>query len=137
MIRVRKAIMAPALRSLFYATRDPTIISSGDFGSGSIIGSRGQIFMIRKRGNPNWGRPFRPATTLCTEFEMQATPSRPSCANGAKKTETDATSQNGCSKHGVSPSTHISAALPVFASITVELSSGTTDLPLTLIRIAL
>jgi hypothetical protein len=27
--------------------------------------------MIRKRGNPNWGRPFRPATTLSTEFEMQ------------------------------------------------------------------
>jgi hypothetical protein len=27
--------------------------------------------MLRKRGNPNWERPFPPATTLCTEFEMQ------------------------------------------------------------------
>jgi hypothetical protein len=27
--------------------------------------------MMHKRGNPNWGRPFPPATTLCTEFEMQ------------------------------------------------------------------
>ena len=25
----------------------------------------------RKRGNPNWGRPFQPASVLCTEFEMQ------------------------------------------------------------------
>jgi len=27
--------------------------------------------MIRKRGNPNWGRPMPPASVLCTEFEMQ------------------------------------------------------------------
>jgi hypothetical protein len=25
----------------------------------------------RKRGNPNWGRPLRPAPALATEFEMQ------------------------------------------------------------------
>jgi hypothetical protein len=25
----------------------------------------------RKRGNPNWGRPMRPAPALATEFEMQ------------------------------------------------------------------
>jgi hypothetical protein len=102
--------------------------------------------MLRKRGNPNWERPFPPATTLCTEFEMQVrqlhlTPEHYAVSaelrKWCEKAETDATSQNGCSKHGVSPSTHISAALPVFASITVELSSGTTDLPLTLIRIAL
>jgi hypothetical protein len=27
--------------------------------------------MIRKRGNPNWGRPMQSASILCTEFEMQ------------------------------------------------------------------
>jgi len=27
--------------------------------------------MIRKRGNPNWGRPMPPTSFLCTEFEMQ------------------------------------------------------------------
>jgi hypothetical protein len=27
--------------------------------------------MFRKRGSPNWGRPFPPASVLCTEFEMQ------------------------------------------------------------------
>ena len=25
----------------------------------------------RKRGNPNWGRPIRPAPVLATEFEVQ------------------------------------------------------------------
>ena len=25
----------------------------------------------RKRGNPNWGRPIRPAPALATEFELQ------------------------------------------------------------------
>ena len=25
----------------------------------------------RKRGNPNWGKPFRPVPVLATEFEMQ------------------------------------------------------------------
>jgi hypothetical protein len=28
--------------------------------------------MPKKRGNPNCGRPMRPASVLCTEFEMQA-----------------------------------------------------------------
>jgi len=27
--------------------------------------------MIRKRGNPNWGRPMRPAPVVATEFELQ------------------------------------------------------------------
>jgi len=27
--------------------------------------------MIRKRGNPNWGRPIPPVSILCAEFEMQ------------------------------------------------------------------
>ena len=27
--------------------------------------------MIRKRGNPNWGRPMRPAPAVATEFELQ------------------------------------------------------------------
>ena len=27
--------------------------------------------MTRKRGNPNWGRPLRPAPVVATEFEMQ------------------------------------------------------------------
>ena len=27
---------------------------------------------MRKRGNPNWGRPMPPASVLSTEFEMQA-----------------------------------------------------------------
>ncbi len=36
--------------------------------------------------------------------------SRSSSASGANETGTDAISQNGCSKHGISPSTHISAA---------------------------
>ncbi len=27
--------------------------------------------MIRRRGNPNWGRPMQSASVLCTEFEMQ------------------------------------------------------------------
>jgi hypothetical protein len=27
--------------------------------------------MLRKRGNPNWGRPMLTASVLCTEFEMQ------------------------------------------------------------------
>jgi hypothetical protein len=27
--------------------------------------------MIRKRDNPNWGRPMPPASVLCTEFETQ------------------------------------------------------------------
>ena len=26
---------------------------------------------LRKRGNPNWGRPMLPASVLCTEFEMR------------------------------------------------------------------
>ena len=29
--------------------------------------------MLRKRGNPNWGRPIQPVSILCTEFEMQVT----------------------------------------------------------------
>ncbi len=28
--------------------------------------------MPRKRGNPNWGKPFRSGPVLPTEFEMQA-----------------------------------------------------------------
>jgi len=32
---------------------------------------RGQTFMFRKRGNPNWGHPMLPSSVLCTEFEMQ------------------------------------------------------------------
>jgi len=35
------------------------------------LGGRGLTFMIRKRGNPNWGRPIPPVSILCTEFEMQ------------------------------------------------------------------
>jgi len=27
---------------------------------------------IRKRGNPNWGRPILPAPVLATEFELRA-----------------------------------------------------------------
>ena len=27
--------------------------------------------MLRKRGNPNWGRPMLPAPALATAFEMQ------------------------------------------------------------------
>jgi len=27
--------------------------------------------MIRKRGNPNWGRPMRPAPALTTAFEIE------------------------------------------------------------------
>ena len=27
--------------------------------------------MLRKRGNPNWGRPMPPMPVLATEFEMQ------------------------------------------------------------------
>ena len=27
--------------------------------------------MIRKRGNPNWGRPMPPARALATAFELQ------------------------------------------------------------------
>jgi hypothetical protein len=27
---------------------------------------------LRKRGNPNWGRPMPPSRVLLTEFEMQA-----------------------------------------------------------------
>jgi len=27
--------------------------------------------MPRKRGNPNWGKPFRPRPAQATEFEMQ------------------------------------------------------------------
>ena len=27
--------------------------------------------MIRKRGNPNWGKSFRPGPVLATEFELQ------------------------------------------------------------------
>ena len=29
------------------------------------------LVTTRKRGNPNWGRPMRPAPALATEFEMQ------------------------------------------------------------------
>jgi hypothetical protein len=36
------------------------------------LDGRGLTLMIRKRGNPNWGRPMPPASVLCTEFEMQA-----------------------------------------------------------------
>ena len=35
------------------------------------MGGQGLTFMIRKRGNPNWGRPIPPASALGTEFEMQ------------------------------------------------------------------
>lgn len=27
--------------------------------------------MHRRRGNPNWGKPFQPAGVLATEFELQ------------------------------------------------------------------
>jgi hypothetical protein len=27
--------------------------------------------MHRRRGNPNWGKPFRPGRVLATEFELQ------------------------------------------------------------------
>ncbi|HEV2728487.1 MAG TPA: hypothetical protein VGV15_00520 [Terriglobales bacterium] len=29
------------------------------------------LVMTRKRGNPNWGRPMRPAPAVATEFELQ------------------------------------------------------------------
>jgi hypothetical protein len=28
--------------------------------------------MLRKRGNPDWGKPFRPGSVLATEFEVRA-----------------------------------------------------------------
>lgn len=28
------------------------------------------VFMTRRRGNPNWGRPFAPAPVIPTEFEI-------------------------------------------------------------------
>jgi hypothetical protein len=39
----------------------------------SIIWTHVEVkrFMTRQRGNPNWGRPMRPAPALATEFEMQ------------------------------------------------------------------
>jgi hypothetical protein len=48
-----------------------TVISGGDFGSGSSIGRRGQIFMLRKHGNQNWGRSGRFPPAMATVFEMQ------------------------------------------------------------------
>jgi hypothetical protein len=33
----------------------------------------GPIAQIRRRGNPNWGRPIPPAPALATEFELQVT----------------------------------------------------------------
>ena len=32
----------------------------------------GQPVVHRKRGNPNWGRPFQPGPVIATEFEVQA-----------------------------------------------------------------
>ena len=32
----------------------------------------GPIAQIRRRGNPNWGRPITPAPALATEFELLA-----------------------------------------------------------------
>ena len=29
------------------------------------------LVMPRKRGNPNWGKPFQPGPVLATEFEVQ------------------------------------------------------------------
>ena len=81
-----------------------------EFG-GVYLDSGGLSFMIRKRGNPNWGRPMLPASVLCTEFEMQVRQlqlapetyvSRISSAAGASETEIDSTSLNGCSKPGIS-----------------------------------
>jgi hypothetical protein len=49
--------------------RDPTIISIANLSLPEY--HRGELFMARLRGNPNWGRPMLPASVLCTEFEMQ------------------------------------------------------------------
>ena len=59
-----------ALRGLFHATRDSTIISIADSSSAEQYWA-GSTFMPNKRGNPNWGRPNSPVSILCTEFEMQ------------------------------------------------------------------
>ena len=32
----------------------------------------GPIAQIRRRGNPNWGRPITPGPALATQFELQA-----------------------------------------------------------------
>jgi hypothetical protein len=67
--------------------------------------------MLRKRGNPNWGRPMLPASVLCTEFELQVrqlqlTPETyvlsDRSASGVKRTGTIATSLNGCWMRGTS-----------------------------------
>ena len=79
---------------------------------GVLSRAAGSTFMPNKRGNPNWGRPMQPASVLCTEFEMQAkhlqlTPDQyvasAACANGARTTKINTTSQNGCSKLGICP----------------------------------
>ena len=77
----QKVRQAPdTLRGLFHAPENVTPspcramqyqspIRAG--GVSDLAGSDVLPCMIRKRGNPNWGRPMRPAPVVATEFEMQ------------------------------------------------------------------
>ena len=51
-------------------TRDSATISIADQSPAEYYWA-GLHSMLRKRGNPNWGRPMLPASVLCTEFELQ------------------------------------------------------------------
>jgi hypothetical protein len=44
----------------------------GSFGSQIYLSGRGVIFMAKRRGNPNWGKPepIGPITPTITEFEQ-------------------------------------------------------------------
>ena len=43
----------------------------GGVSSGAMARPAALPVMTRKRGNPNWGRPIRPAPVLATAFEVQ------------------------------------------------------------------
>jgi hypothetical protein len=67
----RKRAM-PRLSEPFHANPKPYHHFNRRFEFGGVVlDGRVLTFMIRKRGNPNWGRPFRFAAVSTTEFEMQ------------------------------------------------------------------
>ena len=66
--------MAPAtgrIRGLFHENPKPSHHFNRRFEFGGVVLHGRVLTFMRKRGNPNWGRPLRFAPVSTTEFEMQ------------------------------------------------------------------
>ncbi len=78
---------------------------------GGVLSRPGLFYMIRKRGNPNWGRPMLPGPALATAFEIEVRQlhlmpetytSSAVLRNWCERNRTASTSQNGCLMPGAS-----------------------------------